>query len=78
MACDHWKECGMINAGECGLKLYGGEPSFGVCKACPENTTKGQWPTITHAPMMDPAVVANIVAQNRACRGCGDAPLDGL
>ena len=31
MNCQHWSDCGIVGAGRCGLGLFGGEPSLGVC-----------------------------------------------
>ncbi len=48
MPCDHWTDCGVRGGGCCGLDLFGGRPSLGVCRGCEQNTAKGIWPTITH------------------------------
>ncbi len=42
--CDHWSECYVNGGGCCALNLYGGKPTYGVCKICPTNTTGGVWP----------------------------------
>lgn len=40
MKCDHWTECGIKHGGCCALGLFGGRPSLGVCRGCPQNSAK--------------------------------------
>lgn len=75
--CEHWKD------GACVLGLFGGRPSIGICRHCPQNTAAGIWPTVNaHPPqprrLMDPAALANLRRQTGGCHGCGDAPPEGL
>lgn len=41
--CKHWSECGVNGGGCCGLGLYGGRPSRGVCLIC--KSRDGETPT---------------------------------
>ena len=38
--CTHWTDCGVSGGGCCGLKLYGGRPSFGTCMQCNKNDSE--------------------------------------
>jgi len=35
VACRHWRDIGDPRAGECGLGLWDGRPSRGLCRRCP-------------------------------------------
>ena len=35
MKCRHWVECGVPGGGCCTERHFGGQPSLGVCRACP-------------------------------------------
>lgn len=59
-----------------------------VCAICRQNTTSGKWPareTLTPVQVVsacgvpvDPAVLGAIQRQQSGCKGCGDAPMDGI
>lgn len=36
MTCRHWSDCGVAMGGCCALGRYGGKPSLGTCRQCPE------------------------------------------
>lgn len=51
MACEHWKECGVVGGGCCSRGLGGGQPSLGFCGlVCDQNTAKGTWPDLKLPP----------------------------
>ena len=35
MKCKHWVDCGIPGGGCCSEKHFGGQPSLGICRACP-------------------------------------------
>lgn len=64
MNCTHWKDK------RCELGLYGGRPSPGVCRQCPQRDPPAQ-------PTADPRAEAEYRKRLAGCKGCGDSPLEG-
>ncbi len=83
--CEHCVGDGEGNKIECSAF---GEPHRGVTRLacyenkCGKNTSGGTWPEvltmIEYRVPVDPRVLANIQAQRRNCKGCGDSPIDGI
>ena len=72
--CQHWREHDHPDHGLCALARFGGKPSLGTCRNCPENTAAGKWPNADSLPAAPPPGSPATAIPVQPCGGCGKGP----